>query len=140
MRLPRRSLLALAAVLDVAVHARPTPVTSKALAQRLDLPARYLEPLLQTLVHRGLLKGTRGPRGGYELARERRRISVGDVVRAVDDAAETVQPGLVSDLLLPALAPQLEAFTAELDKLDFEALCARAKATKTGCELHDVGL
>ena len=38
---------------------------------------RHLETLLQELVRARILKGTRGPRGGYELARERRRISVG---------------------------------------------------------------
>ena len=42
---------------------------------------RHLETLLQGLVHAKILKGVRGPRGGYELARERRRITVGEIVR-----------------------------------------------------------
>jgi hypothetical protein len=40
-----------------------------------------LETLLQGLVHAKILKGLRGPRGGYQLARERRRITVGEIVR-----------------------------------------------------------
>ena len=80
MLLPRRALLAVAAVVDVAVHARPTPVAAKALASRHNLPPRHLETLLQALVRASILKGVRGPRGGYELARDRRRISVGDYV------------------------------------------------------------
>ena len=45
-----------------------------------SLPPRHLETLLQALVRAGILKGVRGPRGGYELARERRRITVGEIV------------------------------------------------------------
>src|SRR5262245_51885358 len=80
--LPRRSLLAIAAVVDIAYHARPAPIAAKALSARHSLPPRHLETLLQVLVRSGILKGVRGPRGGYELARERRRITVADIVRA----------------------------------------------------------
>src|ERR1700753_4490704 len=79
--LARRSVLASAAVVDVALHARPMPVAAKSLAARHRLPPRHLETLLQGLVHANILKGVRGPRGGYELARERRKISVGEIVR-----------------------------------------------------------
>ena len=90
--LSRRSQLAIAAVVDVALHARPSPVAAKALSARHNLPPRHLETLLQALVKAGILKGVRGPRGGYELARERRRITAGDIVRAamaegMDEAA-----------------------------------------------------
>ena len=77
----RRSVLAIAAVVDVALHSRSAPVAAKALAARHKLPPRHLETLLQGLVHANILKGVRGPRGGYELARERRRITVGEIVR-----------------------------------------------------------
>ena len=79
--LSRRSVLAIAAVVDVALHSRSAPVAAKALAARHKLPSRHLETLLQGLVHAKILKGVRGPRGGYELARERRRITVGEIVR-----------------------------------------------------------
>ena len=79
--LSRRSVLAIAAVVDVALHSRSAPVAAKALAARHKLPPRHLETLLQGLVHAKILKGVRGPRGGYELGRERRRITVGEIVR-----------------------------------------------------------
>ena len=60
----RRSLLAIAAVVDVALHARPLPVSAKQLAARHNLPPRHLETVLQALVRQGILKGVRGPRGG----------------------------------------------------------------------------
>ena len=42
-----------------------------------------LEQVLQQLVRADILRGVRGPRGGYRLARERRRISLGEVVRVL---------------------------------------------------------
>ena len=138
--LPRRTLLALAAILDVAVNARPTPVASRALAERLSLPPRHLETILQTLVRGGLLKGARGPRGGYELARERRRISVGDVVRAMDQAGDErgpVPPCL--DPLVATIGPHYDTFLSRLDGITFEALSARTGHRGIG-GLHDVGL
>ena len=79
----RRSILAVAAVVDVALHSRSAPVHARTLAARHELPARHLETLLQGLVHAKILKGVRGPRGGYELARARRRITIGwgEIVR-----------------------------------------------------------
>jgi hypothetical protein len=50
-------------------------------SQRPRLPPRHLEPVLQALVHQGILTGTRGPRGGYELAREQHRITADDILR-----------------------------------------------------------
>ena len=79
--LSRRSVLAIAAVVDVALHSRSAPVAAKALAARHKLPPRHLETLYQGLVYAKILKGVHGPRGGYELARERRRITVGEIVR-----------------------------------------------------------
>ncbi len=58
------------------------PVSARALAARHKLPPRHLEPVLQALVRDGILKGIRGPHGGYALGRERKRISAEDIVRA----------------------------------------------------------
>jgi Rrf2 family transcriptional regulator, iron-sulfur cluster assembly transcription factor len=136
--LSRRSLLAVAAVVDVALHARPVPVTAKALAMRHNLPPRHLETVLQALVRTGILKGLRGPRGGYELARERRRVSVGDIVRAVggsseergDDGeggrADVSSSPLVQGVIAPAVAAAGEIFLRELDGVTVEELCSRA--------------
>jgi hypothetical protein len=45
--LSRRSVLAIAAVVDISLHSRSAPVAARALAARHKLPARYLEPLLR---------------------------------------------------------------------------------------------
>ena len=56
---------------------------SREITRRQGIPQRYLEQALQHLVRDDILVGVRGPRGGYRLARERRRIHVGDIVRSV---------------------------------------------------------
>ena len=96
LKLSRKTLLALEAVIDIAFNARPEPVQAKEITARQGVPQRYLEQVMQQLVRAGILKGVRGPRGGYRLARERRRISVGDVVRiamSLDDSEESFDGG-----------------------------------------------
>jgi Rrf2 family protein len=131
MLLPRRALLAIAAVVDVAIHARPTPVAAKALAARHELPPRHLETLLQQLVRAKILKGVRGPRGGYELARERRRISVGDIVRAAHADPEAGRDGasrLIDDVIAPVVGEAGAGFLAALDQICVDDLCNRAQS------------
>jgi Rrf2 family transcriptional regulator, iron-sulfur cluster assembly transcription factor len=135
--LPRRSLLAVAAVVDIAYHARPTPIAAKTLAARHGLPPRHLETLLQVLVRAGILKGVRGPRGGYELARERRRISIADIVRAAlgegdgDDARDSEPDAdgspLVSDVVTPMIRSASEAFLERLGDISVDDLCREAE-------------
>src|SRR6266496_73113 len=100
MLLPRKGALAIAAVIDIALNARGRPVAAKALAHRHRLPPRHLEPVLQALVRHGILKGTRGPRGGYELARAQNRISVDDILRAAGTADDMNGMPLTGSTLL----------------------------------------
>ena len=87
LRFSRRDLLALEAVVDIAYNARARSVGARELADRLEIPPRYLEHTLQRLARGGVLKSLRGPRGGYVLARERRRISIGSVLRVLNKDA-----------------------------------------------------
>src|SRR5258706_13836011 len=82
--LPRKGVLAIAAVIDVALHSHGRPVSAKILAVRHGLPPRHLEPVLQALVRDGILKGIRGPGGGYELAGEPGDITAAQILRAAD--------------------------------------------------------
>src|SRR5262245_10552018 len=98
--LNRKALLAIAAVVDVAIYARGQLVSAKDLAARHNLPARHLEPLLQALVRDGLLKGVRGPRGGYELARERKRITVDEILKTAGASEDDADDGLPRSSML----------------------------------------
>ena len=130
--LSRRSVLAIAAVVDVALHSRSTPVAAKALAARHKLPPRHLETLLQGLVHAKILKGVRGPRGGYELARDRRRITVGEIVRTAMSLSTADPEDLGANSILlervidPAVRRAGETFLANLDSITVEQMCETA--------------
>ncbi len=133
-RLPRKMMFAVEAILDIAYNAGDQPVQSAEITRRQGIPRRYLEQVLQQLVRVEILAGVRGPRGGYRLARERRRITLGEIVRAIralesNDGDEDL-PG--SELGITIVRPiwqqiQDEAM-AQLDALTIEDLCARARA------------
>jgi Rrf2 family protein len=131
--LPHKGLLAIVAVIDVALNARERPVSARKLAARHNLPPRHLEPVLQALVHEGIFNGIRGPRGGYELARERRRISVADVLRAAGNDEDEQGPKsshILDEIVLPALADAERAFTVALAQLSIEDLARRAESLR----------
>ncbi|CAE7405756.1 cysK1 [Symbiodinium microadriaticum] len=110
------------AVADIAYNARLTPVQSRDITKRQGIPQRYLEQVMQRLVRAGILKGVRGPRGGYRLARERRRISVGDIVRVVaemeaaDDLPLAPGSALSADVVRPIWTTLEEEMLQRLDQ------------------------
>jgi Rrf2 family protein len=131
--LPRKGLLAIAAVVDVALNARDRPVSAKALAGRHGLPPRHLEPVLQALVHDGILRGVRGPHGGYALARDRGLIGIDETVRAAatvrdQDEAAIASP-LIADVVSPAVAEAERAFSGALSRINVDDLARRVEAS-----------
>ncbi len=139
LKLSRKTLLALEAVIDIAFNARPEPVQAKEITARQGVPQRYLEQVMQQLVRAGVLKGVRGPRGGYRLAKERRRISVGDIVRVAEsiEEQETEPAAPRSDLgariVTPLIQSLQEDLMARLDAISIEDLCQRARAAGVEC-------
>jgi Rrf2 family transcriptional regulator, iron-sulfur cluster assembly transcription factor len=133
--LPRKGVLAITAVIDIALNARGRPVAAKALATRHSLPPRHLEPVLQALVRHGILKGVRGPRGGYELARERRRITADDILRAAGTADDINGTSLADSILLnkivmPALGEAEHAFADALARINVADLAQSAEGLR----------
>jgi len=129
--LPPKAALAVAAVTDIALNAHRRPVAAKALAKRQGLSPRHLETVLQALVRHGILKGTRGPRGGYELAREKCRITADDIWRAAGTSVEldctpVGDTALLRSVVLPVLGQAEEAFSAELARISVEDLANSA--------------
>ena len=139
LKLSRKTLLALEAVIDIAFNARPEPVQAKEITARQGVPQRYLEQVMQQLVRAGILKGVRGPRGGYRLAKERRRISVADIVR-VAEALEDEENGngearsdLGSRIVTPLIQSLQEDVMKRLDAISIEDLCLRARQAGVDC-------
>ena len=85
------------------------------------------------LVHAKILKGVRGPRGGYELARERRRITVGEIVRTAMSLSTADPEDLGANSILlervidPAVRKAGETFLANLDAITVEQMCETAE-------------
>jgi Rrf2 family iron-sulfur cluster assembly transcriptional regulator len=135
LKLSRKTVLALEAVLDVAYNARPNPVQARDITERQGIPQRYLEQVMQQLVRAGVLKGVRGPRGGYTLARERRRVTVGDVVRVVSaleaEGEDCPAGGALADMVIGPLWDDMQAgLLASLDAITMEDLCREAVEKK----------
>jgi Rrf2 family transcriptional regulator, iron-sulfur cluster assembly transcription factor len=134
--LTNRAMLAIAAVVDIALHSRPKPVPARSLTKRHHLTPRHLEPLLQGLVHADILKGVRGPRGGYELARARPEISVGEIVRSAEALSLAgpsefgIDSKLFRQVIVPAVRKAADGFFADLDAITVEDLCAEAIAAR----------
>lgn len=109
------------------------PISAKTLAARHGLPPRHLEPVLQALVRCGILRGIRGPRGGYELARDRRRVTANDILRAagtVEEGEQLTHQGsdLLLKIVLPAMANAEYEFGIALSRINLEDMARDARA------------
>ncbi len=88
MRVSAKGEYAIRALLDLALHDGETLSPIQDIAARQRIPQRYLEQVLLQLKRVGLLQSKRGSAGGYRLGRSPERITVGDVLRAVEGAPE----------------------------------------------------
>ena len=129
--LSRKGILAIAAVIDVALHAQGRPISAKTLAARHGLPPRHLESVLQALVRDGILRGIRGPRGGYELGRESKRVTANDILRAAgsveDTSEEPADSELLNKVVLPALSSAEHEFGIALSRINLDDMVSRAE-------------
>lgn len=130
---PKKLFYAVEAVLYIAYNAGYGPISSRDIAEKQGLPSRYLEQIMQKLVRAGILRGVRGPRGGYLLARERRRVTVGDICKVLDEDDDDNEEGkkqpstlLGSRIVEPIWeAARLKAME-ELQHVSMAELCERA--------------
>ncbi len=91
MKLTTKGRFAVTAMMDIAMRDRHGPVTLAAISQRQKISLSYLEQLFGKLRRHKLVESTRGPGGGYTLARGAQEISVADVVLAVDEPLDATQ-------------------------------------------------
>lgn len=88
MRMSTKGRLAVAAMIDLALHTPLGPVALASIGQRQKVSLSYLEQLFSRLRREGLVESSRGPGGGYTLRRKTADISVAQIVLAVDESAE----------------------------------------------------
>lgn len=85
MRITTRARYAVTALIDLAQHGRCGPVCLAEIAQRQGLSLRYLEQIFCSLRRSGIVCSSRGPGGGYQLCACASRISIADIVAAVEE-------------------------------------------------------
>ncbi|MCZ8339606.1 MAG: Fe-S cluster assembly transcriptional regulator IscR [Burkholderiaceae bacterium] len=93
MRLTPKGRFAVTAMIDLAMRQHNGPVTLAGISQRQKISLSYLEQLFGKLRRHELVESTRGPGGGYTLARPMRDVSVADIIFAVDEPLDATSCG-----------------------------------------------
>ncbi len=115
----------------VAYNAGGAPISGRDIAKQQGLPPRYLEQLLQKLVRGQILRGVRGPHGGYVLAREKRRISVGDICEVLADSKDDESfdsTALGNKIVLPVWSAAQQHLLTHLKEKNLAELCEEAQS------------
>ena len=132
-KVQKRIIYAIEAVIDIAVNSGVNPVQNIAIARRQGIPKRYLEQTLQTLVKNDILIGSRGPKGGYRLAKERRKIKISDIVSSVTKD-KTTNEIYNSDLSKEIIEPIISKITKKclllLEEISIEEIYKLEKQKK----------
>lgn len=93
MKLTTRGRYAVTAIIDVALNQAAGPVALADVAGRQGISLAYLEQIFARLRRQGLVSSTRGPGGGYELARADADIAIADIIDAVNESVEYTRCG-----------------------------------------------
>lgn len=134
MKLSTKTRYAVRAVFDIAYHGHGEATQARDIARRQQVPLRYLEQIFQELKRARIVVGKRGPRGGYSLGAAPERITVGDVVRALQGQIEPAlgeaeERGAHPLRLPPTIWRDLaDKVTACFDGITVRDLCARGEA------------
>ena len=131
MRLSRRSEYGLRALTDLVRHEDGGPIALATLATRNQLPAKFLEQIMSTLKHAGIVRTTLGAHGGYAIAADPAAISIGRVIRLLDGALAPLgcvslryyeRCSCVDEATCPLRDTMLDVRDAMLEILDTETL------------------
>lgn len=93
MRLTTKGRFAVTAMVDLAIRGGQDPVTLASISERQKISLSYLEQLFGKLRRHNIVESVRGPGGGYYLARPGAKISVADIIVAVDEPVDTTKCG-----------------------------------------------
>lgn len=93
MRLTTKGRFAVTAMIDLGLRQSNGPVTLAAISQRQQISLSYLEQLFGKLRRHGLVESTRGPGGGYTLARNPAEITIAEIITSVDEPIDATHCG-----------------------------------------------
>jgi Rrf2 family protein len=129
MRISRSTGYALLAVGYIVRHHKEKIILSQAISKEYNIPLEYLLKIMQQMVRANVLRSKRGPRGGFSLAKPANKISMLEIVEAVDGP-------MASQLDLTELAPK-EKFSGRAEQAYAKAI-AQARAVFEKTKLSDL--
>jgi Rrf2 family iron-sulfur cluster assembly transcriptional regulator len=128
MRLATKDKYAITAMLDLALSEHKGPVTLADISASQGISISYVEQLFASLRGKQLVRGVRGPGGGYYLARPSDEISIADIVCAVDEWVELTRSGMranhrnrtqsVTHVLWDELSDEIFGFLSDISLAD----------------------
>ncbi len=132
-KISKKIIYAIEAVIDIAYHTGEDPIQNIDIAKRQGIPKRYLEQTLQSLVRSSILVGSRGPKGGYRLAKEKRKIKISDIILSVQHTKENNQKNKLSksEISEKIINPMLRDISNEslkkLENISIDDICLKAR-------------
>jgi len=133
--LPRKCLYIFEAVLYIALNSKARAVSLKEVCGAVGVKVRYLEQAMQQLVHSGVLRGVRGPKGGYLLAKERRKLSLMEIFDVMDtyslDLSDDPAWSKMAEEAIRPMADEIkQKVRQELMQITIEDLCAKIEMSQ----------
>jgi Rrf2 family protein len=129
MKISRSTGYALLAVGYITQHQKEGIILSQSISKKYNIPLEYLLKILQQLVRANVLRSKRGPRGGFSLARPAKKITLLQVVEAVEGP-------MISHLNLAEQA-RGDKFAARAERT-YEKAIAQAKAVFEKAKIADL--
>lgn len=146
MRLSTKGRYAVTAMLDLALNGQDGPVTLSDISENQGISLSYLEQLFAALRAKKLVRGVRGPGGGYFLGREADEISIANIICAVDEWVEFTRcqgkedcrggQRCLTHSLWDDLSRQIYEFLEEISLAD---LVRRGQESDQGCSKEKGG-
>ena len=132
MRISAKADYACRSLLELALHwPNQVPLQVNEIAQRQGIPLKFLIHILINLKHSGLVKSTRGKRGGYILAKAPAEIKLGDILRSIEgenlSAATTSKKKANQDVMAVVWGEVDSAVSGIMRNISFEDICNRAR-------------
>ena len=141
MKLSTRTRYGVRSILDLALHHEGELTSLREIAARQQLPYKYLEQVLATLRNAGFVRSTRGPQGGYALARPPNQITLREIFDVLEGTETFVQcttdPQLCERyhtcVTQEVWADMYDACMEVLESTTLEDLARRARQKRDSC-------
>lgn len=90
MKISTKSRYGTRAVLEIALNRSGDKLTRKQISKNQEIPSSYLENILISLKTKGIIRTIRGPKGGYELAKEPEEITIFEIVNILEGPSDSI--------------------------------------------------